>query len=76
MFRHPFDTVVQRMNFSQIKAQCAAHMAASEEPLAKPTSDIHTEFASQKFGVPEEAVTPAMRKAAKEYLFCRIYGGS
>ncbi len=72
-FRNPFEDTVSKMDFSQIEAQCAAHMVASEEPMVK--RDIYTELASGKFGVPEENITPAMRKAAKEYFFSFMYGG-
>ena len=79
MFRHPFDDVVRKMDYSQIKAQCASVHAASMDRLAKNHTicrDIYTEFASEMFGVPEDSVTPAMRRASKERFFCRLYSGS
>ena len=57
MFRIPYGDTVYRMDFSQIKAQCSAHMTDSDKDAA---------FASQKFGVPPENITPTMRQAAKK----------
>jgi len=74
-FKNPFNSTVSRVNFSQIKAQCFA-MAVRKEPWVEPTGGIYTKFASQVFGVPEDNITPAMRKAAKKRLICRLYGGS
>jgi DNA polymerase I-like protein with 3'-5' exonuclease and polymerase domains len=75
MYRHPFDDVVQTMDFSQIEAQCARCAAphAADHPT---TCDVYTDFASRKFGVSPENVTLAMRNVAKEHLFSFIYGGS
>ena len=39
-------------------------------------ADIYVKYASQMFGVPEENVTPVMRRAAKTAMFCKIYGQS
>ena len=38
--------------------------------------DFYTKYASEQFGVPEENVTPAMRRMTKEKAFCFVYGGS
>ncbi len=40
------------------------------------TRDIYTKIASEEFGVPEDNVTPAMRKAAKEHYLFSLCGGS
>jgi DNA polymerase I-like protein with 3'-5' exonuclease and polymerase domains len=81
MFRNPFDAVVHQMDFSQIEAQCAVHRAdenfdANNFDANNFDLDPYVAKASEMLGVPPANITPAMRKAVKERLYCRLYGGS
>ncbi len=63
-------------DYSQIELRLVAHLAKDERMLAAFArgADIHTATAAEVFGVPEEAVTPEMRKRAKAVNFGIVYG--
>ncbi len=65
-------------DYSQIELRLLAHMSGCPELIAayRAGKDIHRDTASKVYGVPEEAVTPAMRRAAKAVNFGIIYGES
>ncbi|MBQ9828312.1 MAG: DNA polymerase I, partial [Lachnospiraceae bacterium] len=63
-------------DYSQIELRVMAHLSGDENMLEafREDKDIHTMTASQVFGVPEEDVTPLMRRNAKAVNFGIIYG--
>lgn len=63
-------------DYSQIELRLLAAMSGDENMIQtyKLGKDIHTSTASQVFGVPEEFVTPELRKKAKAVNFGIIYG--
>ena len=63
-------------DYSQIELRVLAHIADDENMKAafRDGVDIHTKTAAQVFDMPEEFVTPQMRKAAKAVNFGIIYG--
>ncbi len=63
-------------DYSQIELRLMAAMSGDENMIAtyKAGKDIHTSTAAQVFGVPEEMVTPELRKKAKAVNFGIIYG--
>ena len=63
-------------DYSQIELRLLAHLAgddAMREAFIEKT-DIHTKVASQVFGVPEDEVTPELRRRAKAVNFGIVYG--
>ncbi|MCR4443367.1 MAG: DNA polymerase I [Peptococcaceae bacterium] len=63
-------------DYSQIELRVLAHIAG-DEVLAEAFhkgQDIHTRTAAEVFGVPMEAVTRGMRRAAKAVNFGIVYG--
>ena len=68
--------VLMSADYSQIELRVLAHMA--QDPVLieafRSGQDIHTRTASEVFGVPMEAVTPAMRSGAKAINFGIVYG--
>ncbi len=63
-------------DYSQIELRLVAHLSGDEtmkEAFVSGT-DIHTKVASQVFYVPEEDVTPELRRRAKAVNFGIIYG--
>jgi len=70
------DYVLLDADYSQIELRLLAHLA--EDPVMREAfiaeTDIHTKVASQVFGVPEEDVTPELRRRAKAVNFGIIYG--
>ncbi|HEY8424581.1 MAG TPA: DNA polymerase I [Limnochordales bacterium] len=68
--------VLMSADYSQIELRVLAHMA--QDPVLieafRSGQDIHTRTASEVFGVPMEAVTPAMRNGAKAINFGIVYG--
>lgn len=63
-------------DYSQIELRVLAHIAddkAMQQAFTDGT-DIHTQTASQVFGVPLEFVTPQMRSSAKAVNFGIVYG--
>jgi DNA polymerase I len=65
-------------DYSQIDLRALAHISQDAELIEtfRRDEDIHTHTASEVFGVPDEAVTPQMRRAAKTINFGVIYGMS
>ena len=63
-------------DYSQIELRLLAHLA--DDPVMQEAfiagTDIHTKVASQVFGVPEEQVSPELRRRAKAVNFGIIYG--
>ena len=70
------DYVLIDADYSQIELRLLAHMSGDETMIAayREGADIHTRTASRAFGVPEEAVTPELRKRAKAVSFGIVYG--
>ena len=65
-------------DYSQIDLRALAHISQDAELIATfaRDEDVHTHTASEVFGVPDEQVTPRMRRAAKTINFGVIYGMS
>ncbi len=63
-------------DYSQIELRVLAHMAGDPALIEafRAGQDIHTRTAAEVFGVPPEAVTPAMRSGAKAINFGIVYG--
>ena len=63
-------------DYSQIELRVLAHLANDENMISAFTggTDIHTQTASQVFGVPEDYVTSQMRSRAKAVNFGIVYG--
>ena len=63
-------------DYSQIELRVLAHLANDENMISAFTggTDIHTQTASQVFGVPEDYVTSQMRSSAKAVNFGIVYG--
>jgi len=63
-------------DYSQIELRLLAHLA--DDPVMQEAfiaeTDIHTKVASQVFGMPEDEVTPELRRRAKAVNFGIIYG--
>ncbi len=70
------DYVLIDADYSQIELRLLAHMSGDETMIDayREGADIHTRTASRAFGIPEEAVTPELRKRAKAVSFGIIYG--
>jgi len=74
----PADSYLLSADYSQIDLRALAHL--SQDPglidaFAR-DEDIHTLTASQVFGIPQEDVTPEMRRNAKTVNFGIVYGMS
>ncbi|OHB80088.1 MAG: DNA polymerase I [Planctomycetes bacterium RBG_16_64_10] len=65
-------------DYSQIELRVLAHLSGDAElgRAFRSSADIHTQVASELFGVPCGAVTGAMRRRAKAVNFGVIYGQS
>jgi DNA polymerase I len=65
-------------DYSQIELRVLAHLSHDEELIGTfhRNEDIHTRVAANVFGVPGDAVTADMRRAAKVINFGIIYGMS
>lgn len=65
-------------DYSQIELRLLAHVTGDPEMVRAfaADEDIHTTTAAALFGVPEEQVTPEMRRRAKTINFAVIYGMS
>ncbi len=63
-------------DYSQIELRILAHMSGDEILIGyfERGEDIHTRTAVELFGLPPEAITPEMRRAAKTVNFGVIYG--
>ncbi len=63
-------------DYSQIELRILAHLCGDEalQQAFRQGQDIHRSTAAEVFGVAPEAVTPALRRAAKAVNFGLIYG--
>ncbi len=63
-------------DYSQIELRVLAHLSGDENMISAFTggTDIHTQTASQVFGVPTDFVTSQMRSSAKAVNFGIVYG--
>jgi DNA polymerase-1 len=68
--------VIMTADYSQIELRILAHF--SQDPVLLEAfrlgQDVHTRTAAEVFGVPEESVTPEMRRRAKAVNFGIVYG--
>ena len=76
MFVAPAGRVLVDADYSQIELRLLACMAGDQTMIDGFNSgeDIHRITASQVFGVPQEEVTPQMRRSAKAVNFGIVYG--
>ena len=76
MFVAPVGRVLVDADYSQIELRLLACMAGDRAMIDGFNSgeDIHRITASQVFGVPQEEVTPQMRRSAKAVNFGIVYG--
>jgi DNA polymerase I len=72
------DFLFMSADYSQIELRIAASFAKDETMIEafRTKRDIHTTTAAKVFKVPLEAVTPDMRRKAKEVNFGILYGSS
>jgi len=70
--------VILSADYSQIELRLVAHISGDQELISAfhEGRDIHAATAARIFKVPGEAVTPEMRRRAKEINFGVIYGMS
>ena len=63
-------------DYSQIELRLLAHMAGDEKMIEsfRAGEDIHAHTAAQVFGLPQEQVTPELRRRAKAVNFGIVYG--
>nr|MCR5042170.1 DNA polymerase I [Clostridia bacterium] len=75
-FIAPEGSLLVDADYSQIELRVLAHIADDKNMIAAFTggTDIHTQTASQIFGVPVELVNPQMRRRAKAVNFGIVYG--
>ena len=75
-FRAKEGSVLIDADYSQIELRVMAHVSGDETMINafREGRDIHTSTAARVFGVPEQSVTPQMRKQAKAVNFGIIYG--
>ena len=75
-FVAPAGSVLLGADYSQIELRVLAHLSGDENLVAALTHgmDLHRLTASYVFSVPETAVTPAQRDAAKRINFGILYG--
>ncbi len=76
MFVAPAGKVLVDADYSQIELRLLAHMSGDRAMIAGFNSgiDIHTVTASQVFSLPQDAVPPELRRAAKAVNFGIVYG--
>jgi DNA polymerase-1 len=76
MFTAPAGKVLVDADYSQIELRLLAHMSGDSAMIDGFNSgvDIHTVTASQVFGLPQDAVPPELRRAAKAVNFGIVYG--
>lgn len=76
MFAACGDNVLVDADYSQIELRVLAHIADDKKMLEafERSEDIHTVTAASVFGVPQELVTPQMRRSAKAVNFGIVYG--
>ena len=70
------NSVILSADYSQIELRILSHMAGVESLIKafNDNMDIHAKTASEVFGVPEDEVTPNMRRMAKAVNFGIVYG--
>ena len=70
------NSVLLSSDYSQIELRVLAHIsnAKSLQEAFNNDEDIHTHVASDIFDVPDENVTPNMRRTAKSVIFGIVYG--
>ena len=75
-FIAPHGRVLCDADYSQIELRVLAAMAKDDAMIQafRSGTDIHTVTASQVFNIPEEMVTPLLRRQAKAVNFGIIYG--
>jgi DNA polymerase-1 len=63
-------------DYSQIELRILAHLSGDERLLEafRTDGDVHTDTARTLFNLPADAITPAMRRAAKTVNFGIVYG--
>jgi DNA polymerase-1 len=63
-------------DYSQIELRILAHLSGDERLLDafRTDGDVHTDTARTLFNLPADAITPAMRRAAKTVNFGIVYG--
>jgi len=68
--------ILMDADYSQIELRIMAHLSKDRGYVEtfREGGDIHTRTAARIYGVPESAVTPAMRSSAKTINFGVIYG--
>jgi DNA polymerase-1 len=68
--------VVLSADYSQIELRILAHLSGDDRLLEafRTDGDVHTDTARTLFNLPADAITPAMRRAAKTVNFGIIYG--
>ncbi len=76
MFVAPKGRVLVDADYSQIELRLLAHMSGDQAMIDGFNSgvDIHTVTASQVFSLPQDAVPPELRRAAKAVNFGIVYG--
>ena len=76
MFTAPKGKVLVDADYSQIELRLLAHMSGDSAMIDGFNSgvDIHTVTASQVFSLPQDAVPPELRRAAKAVNFGIVYG--
>ena len=76
MFVAPAGRVLVDADYSQIELRLLACISGDQAMIAGFNSgeDVHTITASQVFGVPQDQVTPLMRRSAKAVNFGIVYG--
>ena len=76
MFVAPRGKVLVDADYSQIELRLLAHMSGDQAMIDGFNSgvDIHTVTASQVFSLPQDAVPPELRRAAKAVNFGIVYG--
>ena len=76
MFVSPAGKVLVDADYSQIELRLLAHMSGDSAMIDGFNSgvDIHTVTASQVFSLPQDAVPPELRRAAKAVNFGIVYG--
>lgn len=70
------DNVLISADYSQVELRILAHISKDEGLIDsfRKNLDIHARTASELFGVPEDKITPEMRRAAKSINFGIVYG--
>jgi DNA polymerase-1 len=77
-FRAEDGAVLLVADYSQVELRLMAHLSGDPELVAafRDGADVHRRTAASVFGLPEELVTPELRRRAKVINFGIIYGMS